>query len=120
MEKRSEAPEVVLPRRHSYRIRDGQDAVIEVMEGCVWLTQERDTQDYVVQAGETVRIGCDGVTYLSACSASRLRVRHAGEVKPIFSPQPCGVLCRMLLRRLRDALAPRSAILLSGLAPKRS
>lgn len=78
MENRADAFEFALPRRHSVRIRDGKGLIVEVVEGCLWLTQDQDRKDYIAEAGESVAIERGGVTYVSACSAARIRLRRFG------------------------------------------
>jgi len=78
MEHRADAIEVALPRRHSLRIRDGEGLIVEVVEGCLWLTQDQDSKDYIAKAGQSLAIEHGGLTLAFACSAARLRLRRPG------------------------------------------
>lgn len=78
MEHRADAVEVALPRRHSLRIRDGEGLVVEVVEGCLWLTQDQDREDYIAKAGQSLVIERGGLTLAFACSAARLRLLRSG------------------------------------------
>lgn len=45
---------------------------IQVHEGSIWVTQERDRDDYIVTKGNTFRICRPGVTVISALKAASL------------------------------------------------
>jgi hypothetical protein len=47
---------------------------IQVLEGSIWITQERDGDDYIVTKGGSFRIGCPGVTVISALKAASLAI----------------------------------------------
>lgn len=57
-----------------FRIHDGRGRRVECLSGCLWLTQEADPRDVVLEAGEGFTIDRDGDTYLSALSDSRFVV----------------------------------------------
>jgi hypothetical protein len=57
---------ITLARGDYARIEDGRGATVTVAYGSVWLTQANDTDDVCLGAGETFRIGRDGVTLASA------------------------------------------------------
>lgn len=78
MEHRADAVEVALPRRHTLRIRDGEGLIFEVVEGCLWITQDQDCQDYIANAGQSLAIERGGLTLATACSATRMRLRKSG------------------------------------------
>lgn len=78
MEHRAETIEFALSHQDTLRIRDGEGLVIEVVEDSLWLTQERDIKDYIVEAGQSMVIDRPGLTLASPCSAARLRVRKSG------------------------------------------
>lgn len=71
-----------LPRGKTLRIQDGRGALLYVREGEVWLTQEGDTKDYVLGAGESLRLERDGVALVysfrrSVLGMTRRRERSA-------------------------------------------
>jgi hypothetical protein len=49
-------------------------AVIRVEEGAIWLTQERDITDYVLQAGDAKRLEGRDTAIVSALKDSRVQV----------------------------------------------
>jgi len=71
-------------------LRDALGIEIRVTEGYLWLTQERDAQDHVIEAGGSFRIDRPGVALLTA-----LR----GEARVEFVP------CRAPARPLQLAAA---------------
>jgi hypothetical protein len=65
---------LTLVRGDIARIEDGRGATITVAYGSVWLTQQNDTDDVCLRAGETFRVGRDGVTLVSAFKPSMIVV----------------------------------------------
>jgi hypothetical protein len=53
-------------------LRDALGMEIRVREGSLWLTQDRDAQDYVITAGGSFRIDRHGAVVLTACEGVRL------------------------------------------------
>ena len=49
------------------RIDDARDMQVRVEKGTVWITQERDTRDVMLEPGETFRLDRDGTALMSAC-----------------------------------------------------
>ena len=78
MERHAHTIEVALSRRDTLRIRDGEGLIIEVIGGCLWLTQERDSKDYIVEAGRSIAIDRPGLTLAAACGSARLRLHKSG------------------------------------------
>ena len=78
MEYLADTLEVALPCRQFLRIRDGEGLIVEVVEGCLWLTQERDSRDHFARAGQSIAIERAGLTLAFALSAARLRLRKSG------------------------------------------
>jgi len=46
---------------------------IEVREGCLWVTQERDNEDYIVRKGDVMRFGAGAI--VSALKAALVDIR---------------------------------------------
>jgi len=68
---------VGVPRGRQLRIDNGRDVLIRVREGEIWLTQERDLRDYVLRAGESMRLDCEGTAVAGALRRSVLSIsRH--------------------------------------------
>jgi len=63
-----------VPRGRLLSIEDGCGALVQVQEGEIWLTQERDDRDYVVRAGEAMRLDRHGNSVICALRRSVVRV----------------------------------------------
>ena len=75
MERFVESIEVLVPKGRTLRIRNGKGSEIGVSEGCAWVTQESDTADKVLEAGDTFRLDRDGLALAYACRATRVVVK---------------------------------------------
>lgn len=64
----------VLPRGAMRPIADGRGLVLLCLDGHLWLTQEGDTRDIVLDPGQTARIERDGLTIVQALSHARLQL----------------------------------------------
>jgi hypothetical protein len=65
----------LLAGRHALLVlKRARDAVLTVRWGRVWFTVERDPGDYVLSAGERMRIASDRPVVLEAWSKSRLEL----------------------------------------------
>jgi len=53
------------------RVEDGRGTWVQCLEGCLWLTQQGDRRDIVLQTGDEALIERDGTSILSALSDSR-------------------------------------------------
>ena len=58
------------------RIEERKGALISVLEGALWITQERDARDYYVKAGERFRIERGGLVLASALGAARIALSY--------------------------------------------
>ena len=54
------------------RVMDGQGLLVSVAQGSVWITQEGDAQDIVLEEGGSFRLARDGLTLMHALQPSRL------------------------------------------------
>ena len=52
------------------KVEDGRGIVLEVKRGTLWLTQEGDTRDRYIKAGDWLRLDADGLVIASALSRS--------------------------------------------------
>jgi hypothetical protein len=84
IEARIEHASISVERRCTVQIDDGRDANVTVAFGSIWLTQERDSKDVCLSAGESFRIERNGATLAYALAPSLLIVRPAG--------RPCGAM----------------------------
>lgn len=65
---------VQLAKEGLFAIRDGRSTRIVCETGSLWITQEGDSRDSVVSAGESFTIGHQGLTILTALEPSRLEI----------------------------------------------
>jgi hypothetical protein len=101
-----------LPRGETLRVADGKSHVIAVFEGQVWLTQDGDLRDVILEAGDTFAFDSPGVTLVHAFIDARLMVLDAQAdslVETIDS-----VELHRRARALRDAAV--GALIARGLA----
>jgi hypothetical protein len=75
------------------RVMDGQGLLVSVAHGVVWITQEGDAQDIVLDAGDSFRLVRDGLTLVHALQPSRLtlsapRDRDRSEPAAVFALVP--------------------------------
>lgn len=75
---------VALERLGGLSLKDAAGAAITCLTGRLWITQEGDRRDFVLSAGESLRIARGGLTLVSAVEASRLAVTP---------PQACTAGC---------------------------
>jgi len=64
--------QAVLQKGQTACLRDALGIEIRVTEGSLWLTQERDVQDHVIEPGGTFRIDRPGVALLTALRGVRM------------------------------------------------
>jgi len=64
--------EAALRKGQTARLHDAIGMEIHVNEGCLWLTQERDAQDHVIEAGGSFRIDQPGAAILTALRSVRM------------------------------------------------
>ena len=64
--------EISLPRRHMLRLRDGVGVTLHVLAGTLWITQERDPEDVVLEPGQTFVLARQGQTVISALKNARV------------------------------------------------
>ncbi len=65
-----------LQRGQLRRLQDARGSLVLCLSGTLWLTQEGDLQDIVLEAGDEARIGHDGLSILSALGDSRFVLSH--------------------------------------------
>lgn len=62
---------MTLTRGDVVRIENARDMQVCVERGAVWITQERDTRDVMLEAGQCFRLDRDGLALMSACGRER-------------------------------------------------
>ena len=68
-----------LPRGGTLRIDDGQPHVIDVFEGQVWVTQDGDPRDVILEAGDSFRVDGNGLTLVQAFQDARVLLTELTE-----------------------------------------
>jgi hypothetical protein len=68
---------LALARGTTLTLEDARGALVRCLRGRLWITQERDQKDYVVDAGGTFRIDRDGPTVVEAARDARFLVEAA-------------------------------------------
>jgi hypothetical protein len=63
-----------LPRGAMHRIDDGRGLLVQCLGGRLWLTQQGDPRDIVLDAGGEARIDRDGLSILTALRDARFVV----------------------------------------------
>ena len=85
MERTLETLKISIPQGRTLRVRDAQGLTLRAVEGTLWVTEERDTEDYVLATGECRRIGNRGLTLVYAFDAARVELEASvGAAKPVF------------------------------------
>lgn len=74
MTSQTDVMETTIPKGRTLRIRDGMGLDLQVAGGCLWITYEHDTQDTVLDAGETFRVSRNGLTLVHAPKEVQLRI----------------------------------------------
>ena len=69
-----------IPKAGLFRIHEGQGQRIECVLGCLWVTQESDPRDIVLEAGVGFTIDRGGETFISALADSRFVVLAAAKL----------------------------------------
>ena len=93
-------PLIELPRNATLRIEDGQPHTIDVFEGQVWLTQDGDPRDVILEAGESFRFDGDGLTLVQAFQASRVLLSDLADTPRTVN----AIALHRLARARRDAV----------------
>jgi hypothetical protein len=68
-------------------MRDAVGTTVRVLSGRAWLTQEHDTQDYILEAGESFVIGKRGLTVVNGLSDATFSVLDPDALRRNVSPR---------------------------------
>ena len=100
---------VDLALHESIILSDIEGVTLRVNRGTVWITQENDTRDIVLGAGDTWRVERPGRTIIAAQSRAVLwAVGRGMERAARRASQPAGAAA--LVRRLASALAASGSL----------
>jgi hypothetical protein len=65
-----------MKRGQLQRVQDARGSLVLCRSGSLWLTQDGDARDIVLQAGDEARIDHDGLSILSALDDSSFVLSH--------------------------------------------
>ena len=96
---------VDLAERETLVLPDIAGATLRVNRGTLWITQEHDTRDVVLNAGDVWQVDRDGDTIIEAQTATTLSASGARVASALrrWAPQPRQ--SHRVLARLREALS---------------
>jgi hypothetical protein len=95
------------------RIVDGRGLAVEVWDGELWITQERDPRDYFVRAGELFKAERDGLVLAYALRASHVTLTAlvpAYYARRITLMVPGAPAERLIYDRAREAGGPLTGL----------
>jgi hypothetical protein len=93
-------------RREAVTLNDVRGTILRVKRGTIWVTQEHDTQDIVLRAGDSWVVETEGATVIEAQDAALVQV-----VDPALSatsPRKAGGFAAEALARLWNPWIMRS------------
>ena len=64
---------------------DAEGELIEAIEGILWITQDADPRDVILEPGQSFTVDRPGLTLVSALSDARLRVSRVSASRPEFA-----------------------------------
>lgn len=102
--------DLVMPKGTMLKVEDGRGVVLEVKRGLLWLTQEGDTRDRYIGAGDWLRLDGDGLAIANALQRTVVCIgaaEGADARAPILVRDDAGhnvVIREPLLARLRRLL----------------
>ena len=86
MERKVDVLETTIPKGCILRLEDAEGSDIRVASGCLWITQQDDTADYVLNPSQTLRVSRNGTTLAHALQSASLHITYRAEVaSPGFS-----------------------------------
>lgn len=83
------------------RVEDGRGLLLSVWDGELWLTQQGDSRDYFLRAGQRFRLDRDGVALVYALRNSRITL----SAPPVADEEAQSGRLEQLRRRLAQAWA---------------
>jgi len=96
---------VDLAERETLVLSDIAGATLRVNRGTLWVTQEHDTRDVVLNAGDVWQVDRDGDTIIEAQTATTLSASGVRVARALRRWQPKDRQAHPLLARLREGLA---------------
>ena len=96
---------VDLAERETLVLSDIAGARLRVNRGTLWITQEHDTRDVVLNAGDVWQVDRDGDTIIEAQAATTLSATGPRVTRALRRWQPHGRGAHPFLDRLREDVA---------------
>jgi Protein of unknown function (DUF2917) len=62
---------ITLPRHGLHRLDDARGVLVSALTGTLWITQQGDARDIVLEAGDDALIEHDGLTLVTALADAR-------------------------------------------------
>ncbi len=81
--------DIHLEQAQAMRISGAMDVSVACLNGCLWITQDNDPRDIVLERGESFTLDRPGVAILFACKPTTLSMRDPAllpQVKTEWSP----------------------------------
>lgn len=69
--------QTLLKAHQTLILDDAQGVAVESLGGALWITQEHDTEDHVLGAGESFRIRRNGTTIVYTAKGASVRIARA-------------------------------------------
>lgn len=76
-QRRHASAEQTLPKSHTVALPASRGLRIDCLEGCLWITQDGDPRDVVVQTGQSFTVDRDQRALVHAMDAARVRVSRS-------------------------------------------
>ena len=107
MERMLETLDLTIPAGRTLRIHDARGTTLRVTEGCAWITEDANPDDYVLEAGDARRVAGNGLTLVHAFKAVRMCVEGRRAAAPTTFELGSGYneyAAAVFMVGLRDAL----------------
>ena len=79
MNSKTEMMQTAIRKGRTVRIQDGKGLELTVVTGTLWVRYENETEDLVLSASETFRVGRNGLTLVHAFRDAQLRIASPAE-----------------------------------------
>jgi hypothetical protein len=79
MERMIDVIETTIPKGRTLRIQDGKGLELKVVTGRLWVAQEDDPNDAVLDATESYRLNRGGLTLVHAFKAVQLQITYPAQ-----------------------------------------
>jgi len=67
---------IFLDKAQVLRVTDGFRAAVDCIDGCLWITQDNDPRDIILDSGESFTLDRPGKALVFACQKSTLAMRE--------------------------------------------